>query len=116
MGVDFIREQAGKPWTKRWDKGLNRLKVPGLFDIEFVSEQRRVTVELDGHCGLKVGDNVIVEYSGDTAIVSSGYRRVGFISSVPCEVGRTISGGGGAALGIVERVGLFGNSAELSIR
>jgi hypothetical protein len=28
MGLDYIRAQTGKPWRKRWDGGLDRLKTP----------------------------------------------------------------------------------------
>lgn len=116
MGVDFIREQSGKPWRKRWDKGLDRLKLPGLFDVQFANQRRTVTVDIDGSPTLKVGDQVIVQYDGATTIVCSGHRRVGGIPGLPSDMRTAISNCGGVALGTVERVGLFGNNAELSIR
>ena len=33
MGLDYIRAQTGKPWRKRWDGGLDRLKAPTLLDL-----------------------------------------------------------------------------------
>lgn len=33
MGLDYIRAQTGKPWRKRWNGGLDRLKTPTLLDI-----------------------------------------------------------------------------------
>ena len=116
MGVDFVREQSGKPWRKRWDKGLDRFKLPGLFDVQFSNQQRMVTADLDGGSALKVGDQVVVQCNGQAVIVCSGHRQVGAIQSIPADVRTAIDGCGGVALGTVERVGLFGNNAELSIR
>lgn len=116
MGVDFIREQSGKPWRKRWDKGLDRLKLPGLFDVQFSSQRRNVTVDINSGSTLKVGDQVIVQCDGMATIVCSGHQRVGGIPELPFDMRAAISKCGGVALGTVERVGLFGNNAELSIR
>ena len=33
MGLDYIRAQTGKPWRKRWNGGLDRLKSPSLLDL-----------------------------------------------------------------------------------
>ncbi len=116
MGVDFIREQSGKPWRKRWDKGLDRLKSPGLFDVQFTYQQRTVTADLDSKSTLKVGDQVVVQCDGQAVIVCSGHRQVGAIQGLTADVRAAINGCGGVALGTVERVGLFGNNAELSIQ
>lgn len=116
MGVDFIREQSGKPWRKRWDKGLDRLKSPGLFDVQFSSECRTVTADLDSGTTLNIGDEVVVQCHGPSVVVTSGHRRVGGIANVPADMHAAIASCGGVALGTVERMGLFGNNAELSIR
>ncbi|MDO7837105.1 hypothetical protein Q4610_18840 [Sphingobium sp. HBC34] len=116
MGVDFIREQSGKPWRKRWDKGLDRLKLPGLFDVQFASQQRTVTADIQCGTQLKIGDQLIVQSNGQTAIICSGQQQIGTISSIPSDMRGAITDCGGIALGIVERVGLFGNNAEVSIR
>jgi len=116
MGVDFICEQSGKPWRKRWDKGLDRFKSPGLFDVQFSNKQRIVTADLNGGSNLKAGDQVVVQCDGQAVIVCSGHRQVGAIHGSPADVRAAIKGCGGVALGTVERVGLFGNNAELSIR
>ena len=116
MGVDFIRDQSGKPWRKRWAKGLDRLKSPSLFDVQFTDQQCTVTADLEGKPALKVGDQVVVQCSGQTVIVCSGHRQIGAIPGLSADVRAAIDVSGGAALGTVERVGLFGNNAELSIR
>jgi len=116
MGVDFIREQSGKPWRKRWDKGLDRLKLPGLFDVQFPTQRRTVTADIECGSPLKVGDQVIVQCNGVSAIVSSGHQRIGEISALTTDMRVAIADCGGIALGTVERVSLFGNNAELSIQ
>jgi hypothetical protein len=116
MGVDFIREQSGKPWRKRWDRGLDRLKLPGLFDVRFSEQYRTVSADLDGCAVLKAGDQVIVQYSGGRVVVCNGQQCIGSIPGIPPDMQSAITACGGVALGIVERVSMFGNNAELSLR
>ncbi|MDR6129090.1 hypothetical protein [Sphingomonas sp. SORGH_AS_0438] len=116
MGVDFIREQSGKAWRKRWNMGLDRMKTPTLFDVQFAEQARTVSADLDTSCNLHVGDQVVVQCNGADVIVCSGQRCIGAIPGIPAQMRLAIAGGGGVALGIVERVGLFGTHAELSIR
>jgi len=116
MGVDFIREQSGKPWRKRWDRGLDRLKSPGLFDVRFSEQERTVSADLNGCASLKTGDQVVVQCSGGKIIVCNGHQQIGSISGIPADMQSAIADCGGVALGIVERVGMFGNNAELSLR
>ena len=47
MGLDYIRTQTGKPWRKRWDGGLDRLKTPTLLDATMSESSRVVTATLD---------------------------------------------------------------------
>jgi len=116
MGVDFIREQSGKSWRKRWNNGLDRMKMPGLFDVQFSEQHRTVSADLDASAALKAGDQVVVQCSGQHVIICNGQRRIGSIPGIPASMRSAIAGSGGVALGIVERVGMFGNNAELSIR
>jgi hypothetical protein len=46
MGLDYIRAQAGKPWRKRWNGGLDRLKASTLLDLTVTEAARTVTAEL----------------------------------------------------------------------
>ena len=116
MGVDYIREQTGKPWRKRWDKGLDRLKSPGLFDVRFADCRRTITAEVDSAAALKVGDQVVLQAEGSAAIVCRGQDRIGAVAGIPADVGAALKDCGGIALGTVERVSLFGNNAELRIQ
>ena len=116
MGVDFIREQSGKAWRKRWDRGLDRLKLPGLFDVQFSEQQRTVLADLQAAATLKAGDQVVIQCSGPLVIICNGHHQVGSIPNIPATVRSAIGDCGGVALGTVVRVGMFGNNAELSIR
>lgn len=116
MGVDYIREQSGKPWRKRWNKGLDRLKAPGLFDVQFADRQRTVSADIIGDATLKLGDQLILQGNGTSAIVCQGQYKIGELEGIPADIGAALASCGGIALGTVERVGLFGNRVELSIR
>ena len=41
MGLDYIRAQTGKPWRKRWNGGLDRLKAPTLLDLTMSEAVKR---------------------------------------------------------------------------
>ena len=56
MGLDYIRAQTGKPWRKRWDGGLDRLKAPTLLDLTMSEASRVVTAQLDPAARVKAGD------------------------------------------------------------
>lgn len=32
-GLNYIRVQTGRPWRKRWNGGLDRLKAPTLLEL-----------------------------------------------------------------------------------
>jgi hypothetical protein len=116
MGVDFIREQSGKTWRKRWNNGLDRLKMPSLFDIQFAEHRRLVSADLDADVTVKAGDSVVVQCNGQDVVICTGQQRVRSLPGIPADLRTAIFNSGGVALGIIERVGIFGNNAELSIR
>lgn len=116
MGLDYIRAQTGKPWKKRWNGGLNRLKQPTLLDLTMSEAARIVTVDLQPGGSLRAGDILIVE-SGPTGVtVSDGLRSVGTVPNPSADLSATLASGGGYAEGTLERIGLFGDTAEVSIR
>lgn len=110
MGADFIRQQSGQPWRKRWDKGVNRLKQPSLFDVQFSFQLRIITADIDPGVNVQTGDELVVHCGSDTATICRGQNRVGAIKGLTSDVRASITDSGGVALGIVERVSLFGNS------
>lgn len=116
MGADFIREQSGQPWRKRWNKSVDRLKQPGLFDVQFGSQQRTVTADIDPGMSVQAGDELVVQCCSGKAMVCRGQSRVGAVNGLPSDMRASITECGGVALGIVERVSLFGNSVELSLQ
>jgi hypothetical protein len=116
MGLDYIRAQTGKPWRKRWDGGLDRLKAPSLLDLAMTQTSRIVTAELAPGASVKTGDTLIVQSGPDGLTISDGLRPIGRIAAPSAELTATIEDGGGYAEGVLERVGLFGDTAEVRVR
>jgi len=42
MGIEFIRNASGKPYTKRWARGIDRIKAPTLMDVSISEETRTI--------------------------------------------------------------------------
>ena len=116
MGLDYIRARTGKPWRKRWDRGLDRLKAPTLLDLTMSEASRAVTVQLNSDACGKTGDVLIVQVTADGLTVSDGLRAIGQIRNAPPEMTTAIRDCGGYAEGVVQRVGLFGDTVEISVK
>jgi hypothetical protein len=116
MGLDYIRAQTGKPWKKRWEGGLDRLKQPTLLDLTMSEAARTVTAELHVGASPKAGETLIVESGPAGVTVSDGLRSIGRVPNPSADLLTALASGGGYAEGRLERVGLFGDTAEISIR
>ena len=116
MGLDYIRARTGKPWRKRWDRGLDRLKAPTLLDLTMSEASRVVTVQLNSESCAKTGDTLIVQITADELSVSDGLRAIGRIWNAPPEMTAAISECGGYAEAVVQRVGLFGDTLEVCVK
>lgn len=116
MGLDYIRSQTGRPWKRRWDGGLDRMKTPTLLDLTISEGLRVLAAELLPDSHVKVGDSFIVEPVGEDLIISRGRCPVGRITKPPPESLTAIADYGGYAEGVIERVGLFGDSAEVTLK
>lgn len=116
MGLDYIRAQTGKPWRKRWNGGLDRLKAPSLFELTMSETARTVTAQLTADFRIKAGDTLIVQSEPDGLTVSDGLRAIGHVTNPSPEMTTAIRDGGGYAEGVIQRVGLFGDTAEISVK
>jgi len=116
MGVDYIRAQTGKPWKKRWDGGLNLLKQPSLLDLNMSEAARTVTADLEPGAKVAIGDTVIVQQCAGRLTISDGLYAIGVISNPSAELSAGVAKGGGYAEATLQRIGLFGDTAEVSIR
>jgi hypothetical protein len=116
MGLDYIRAQTGKPWRKRWDRGLDRLTAPTLLDLTMSEALRVATAHLNSDACVKVGDTLIVQTSADGLTVSDGLRAIGRIENPAPEMTAAIRDCGGYAEGVLQRVGLFGDTAEVTVK
>jgi hypothetical protein len=117
MGLDFIRGKSGRPYTKRWSQGVDRLKRPTLFDGKLSPESRIVTAALAPGCKPSPGDAYLVQTTpGGDLIVLDGHRQVAKIANPPPDIAQAITAQHGVAPATVERVGRFGTTAELKLQ
>ncbi|QFI70584.1 hypothetical protein [Sinorhizobium alkalisoli] len=114
MGLDYIRSNTGKPWKKRWNGGLDRLKRPTLFDLSITETSHSVTVELAPGTRLNLGDTCIVERGSDDFAVTKGLHPVGRIRNPSSEISAAVIAGKGFIEARVTHVGLFGDTAEVN--
>lgn len=116
MGLDYIRAQTGKPWRKRWDGGLDRLKTPTLLDLKVPQASWIVTATLDPIARVKAGDKLILQTITEGLIVSDGLRAIGRIENPTAKMTAAVEDSGGYAEGELQRVGLFGDTAEIVVK
>ena len=116
MGVDYIRKKAGKPWRRKWDGGLDRLKMPTLFDLQIGEPSRVITAELSPGVRPKIGESYIVECEGNGLSVSHGIQQVGRIANPPPAMFEAVTKCNGIAEGVVQRISLFGDAVELELK
>lgn len=116
MGLDYIRSATGKPWRKRWAGGLDRLKRPSLLDLKISDSAQVVTAQLASGCQAKVGDIFVVQTNGTGFVVTDGLRAIGSVVSPSTEANAAVNAACGYAEAIVQHVGLFGDTMELSLK
>ncbi|MFC3075693.1 hypothetical protein [Shinella pollutisoli] len=116
MGLDYIRRDTGKPWRKRWNGGLDRLKSPTLFDLSITEASHRVTVELAPGARVSIGDTCLVERSSGELAVTKGLHAVGRIRNPASEINAAVATGKGFVEAHVTHVGLFGDTAEVNFK
>lgn len=116
MGLDYIRKETGRPWKKRWDGGLDRLKMPTLFDMQISEAHRRLTAHVIPGAAVGPGKDYLAERDGEALILCEGLRRVARVDHPPEETLAQIEACGGYALAKVTRVGLFGDTVEVEVR
>ena len=115
MGLDFIHNTPGKPWQKAWNAGLDALKRPSLFDIQISEERRVITVDCNPGIALKEGVPIVLQIVEAELVVLDGIQTVGRTNRVPQDVLEALNEASGVACGVVERVGQFGDIAEIRI-
>ena len=98
------------------DGGLNRLKEPTLLDLTMSEAARTVTVDLQPGASLRTGDTLIVESGPAGVTVSDGLRAIGSVPNPSADLSSALAKGGGYAEGTTQRIGLFGDTAEVTIR
>lgn len=116
MGIEFIRNASGKPYNKRWAKGLDRTKAPTLMDVSLSEESRTLTAKLTAKGAPCQGATVLIQSKGTDFIVYDGLRQVASITNVPPSVRAAVDARQGMAPAVVERVGILGATAEIKLK
>jgi hypothetical protein len=83
MGIEFIRNASGKPYTKRWARGIDRIKAPTLMDVSISEESRTLTAKLTAKGAACQGATVLVQSKGSELVVFDGLRQVASITNAP---------------------------------
>ena len=113
MGIDFIRARSGKPYVKRWARGLERANTPGLFDIQFGAEAKVVTATLSAGVSPQPGAQVILQRAGCDLMVFQGLKPLGRVLAPPASVSAALDACHGITKGVIDRVGGLGQTAEI---
>jgi hypothetical protein len=116
MGLDYIRRATGKPWRKRWARSLEWLKTPTLLDSSISERAPTVTASFEPFARPKLGDTFVVQIFDNTLVVFDGLRAVALARNPPASIVNAIAERCGIAEARVERVGIFGDTAELRVR
>lgn len=117
MGLDYIRKESSRqPWKRRWDMGLDRLKTPTLFDLKIGEALRLFTVQVVPGEEIRTGKTYLAQRDGDQLILCDGLRQVARSAKPTTDTLAKIDAGHGYAVAEVQRVGLFGDSAEIGLK
>lgn len=114
MGNDFARKVA-KSHKKKWDNDRLRLGTPDLFSVAPTSGARTLTFDVIGKNSLAVGQECLVERSGDILIARQGRIEVARISKVPTKVMQAVDQGYGFAKGVACQVNVISGTVEISL-
>ena len=82
MGIEFIRNASGKPYSKRWARGIDRIRAPTLMDVSLSEESRTLTAKLTAKGAACQGATVLVQSKGSKLVVFDGLRQVAIITNV----------------------------------
>lgn len=116
MGIEFIRNASGKPYTKRWARGIDRIRAPTLMDVSMSEEYRTLTAKLTSKGAACQGATVLIQSKGPDLFVFDGLRQVASITNAPPSVRAAVDARQGMAPAVVERVGILGATVEIKLK
>jgi hypothetical protein len=116
MGVDFIRRQSGRPYRKRWAKGIDRMKEPSFLDVGFGVESQFVTLFRCGAGALNSGQELLVQKEQDGSCTAyDGLEAVARIEAPPSALLHLIRDNCGLAPVTIDDVGALGQTIEVRL-
>jgi hypothetical protein len=116
MGIEFIRNASGKSYSKRWAKGIDRIRTPTLMDVSMSEESRTLTAKLTAKGAARQGATVLIQSKGTDLVMFDGLRQVASIPNAPPSVRAAVDARQGMAPAVVERVGVLGATAEIKLK
>ena len=116
MGIDFIRRTSGKPYSKRWARGLDRTKSPTLFDVRLTEQGRTLTATLTRAYEPQINATVMVQVAGPDLVVFDGLKQLARVNSAPGDVRAELVAQHGMAPAIIRRIGTFGDTIEVQLK
>ena len=116
MGIEFIRNASGKPYSKRWARGIDRTKTPTLMDVSISEESRTLTAKLTAKGAACRAPRCWFSPRGRSWSCSTAFGR--WLVSPTCHplCGPAVDAREGMAPAVVERVGILGATAEIKLK
>jgi hypothetical protein len=114
MGVDFI-EKVGRTFVKHLDSARSRLSTADLFTRTPVEDRPTYPVRTKPDAKLKVGQELIVEVSGNSLVYSDALTVVARDDNPPADIYRAVVESHGTATATVKDLLEISSVAEVSL-
>jgi hypothetical protein len=115
MGMDFVTSKA-KAFTKQWDGARAALAVADLLAAEAELLEQEVLFEVHDGFTLSVGEDLVVQLSGDELVALRGHDIVATAVCPPAGVVAFVKTAHGFALGCVTRYSAVSRTADVAFR
>lgn len=114
MGLEFI-EGKRKTFERAWNGGVTSFKLPDLFSVHFDEQCRALSLALDAHVHLAVGDMLVVELVRVQLVASRSMQHIGVVEDVPNPVVKAVEQAANVCFARVTRLGEFGGVADIEL-
>lgn len=116
MGLDYIRRLSGKPFLKRWAKGLDRLRLPTFLNVELGREEITITARLVDGIKIETDKTFLVnQKEGGQMAIFDGHKEIARVDGPSKALTEVMSENCGLVPVTLERVSGLGETAEFKI-